>query len=137
MRPLNPAELLEQCDLAGEVEVLELGRDATGRAVARLQFTKIAKGRVRRAKGEWRKVALVRLRGSSRDENGTPILGSWSDYYQPGTAVFTHLIWDADLGAYETSWWNAVGPIDPNRKFARFPGWRGVLDRVMQRWSTS
>lgn len=60
MRPLEPFELLERCDLAGEARVLALTPNPMGwGTVAKLEFTRIVKGCVTRLRNEWPDVALV------------------------------------------------------------------------------
>ncbi len=118
MRPLDPQELLEQCELAGEADVLEVAADPDGHGtLAKLRFRKIVKGRVQRYRNEPADLAIVKMRGSTHGPSGEPILGAWSDRYQAGTTVFTHLNWSKDGGGYETSWWNAVTHIRRSRGF--------------------
>ena len=106
--PLTPEELLELCDLAGVAHVLDVGLNPSGwGVVAKLRFSKIVKGGVRT--GGWfsPRVALVKVRELSPQ----PIPGEWSDYYEPGTQVFTHLNWDEQSRLYATTWWNAVNIV--------------------------
>lgn len=107
-RPLEPEELLARCDLAGMAEVLDIvsSPDRLGQA-ARLRFSKITKGRVLTDGWFWPRIAIVKL----REPVDEPMPGAWSDYYQPGTRVFTYLDWDPAFKVYRTSWWNAVQVI--------------------------
>jgi hypothetical protein len=107
-RPLDPDELLAAADLAGEARVLSVVD-----GVARLRFERVVKGRPRAAGRRLLRLGLgrvveVKLRGERRGPRGEPILGEWSDRYQAGERVFTHLSWDHEARAYRTLWWNAT-----------------------------
>ncbi len=113
MRPLEPRELLERCDLAGEAQVLDIKSATIGHGmIARLRFTQIVKGSVQRSQKGKRNVAVVALRDRAETSSGEVVLGAWSDSYEPGMTVFTHLDWDAAASTYHTTWWNAVTPVD-------------------------
>jgi hypothetical protein len=59
-RPLEPNELLERCDLAGEARVLTIQTNRSGvGAIARLEFTSIVKGRVENFRNELQGIARV------------------------------------------------------------------------------
>jgi hypothetical protein len=115
MRPLEPDELLERCDLAGEAYVLTVRPDASGAGVvARLDFRKVAKGPVRALPGEHPNIASVAMRPRQPRPSEAPILGDWSDAYEPGTLVFNYLSWDPATGVYRTTWWNARTLLSEN-----------------------
>ena len=108
MRPLEPDELLERCDLAGEAVVLTVRPGASGAGmVARLDFRKVVKGPVRALPDEGPTIATVAMRPTRPDSEEAQMLGGWSDSYESGTLVFTHLSWDAEARVYRTTWWNA------------------------------
>jgi hypothetical protein len=110
MRPLEPAELLERCDLAGEALVLTVAPDPSGSGMlARLYFRKVLKGPVRSRPDDGPSVATVGM----RPRYSRAVLGDWSDSYEPGTLVLTHLSWDPEEGVYRTTWWNARSVLSP------------------------
>lgn len=110
MRPLEPSELLAQCDLAGEARVVAVMRDPTrSGSLVKLHFSQILKGRVMPAQGEGSAIAVVAVPDPYRSCSEAPILGGPGDNpYRAGDLVMTHLIWDAEAGLYRTIRWNAV-----------------------------
>lgn len=139
MRPLEPSELFVRCDLAGEARVLTVGPNPVGPGMfARLEFTRIVKGRIKsfrtelpgiaivesgqrrpvakerrltRYRHETLNIQVVRLRRTLRGPS-PPILGSGGPFCcEVGTFVFAHLTWAADKGVYVSSWWNAVSTL--------------------------
>jgi hypothetical protein len=110
MRPLDPQELLDASDIAGEAIVKKVTHDARGRPIAQLRFTRLRKG-------FWKlwfcRTVNVAMRGDDTSSTGEVILGSWTDGYASGTRVFTHLVWDDEDKAYRTTHWNAVRELGP------------------------
>ncbi len=129
MRPLEPDELLEICDLAGEARVCAIetlpGNPARH---ARLRFTRIVKGQIfQRPGGKADDTVWVRLRDQKTMGDGGAILGDWNDRYPVGERVFTYLCWAEreDGWAYRTTWWNAVTILPPRGIVA---GLRSAVD---------
>jgi hypothetical protein len=113
--PLSPEELLARADLAGRARIVSVVRslDATSPHTGLLKFEKLLKGTPRYARPILAKIGLdrtvvVKIRRLKRDRKGVPLPGEWFDGYRAGDRVMTHLVWDVDLLAYRTLWWNAV-----------------------------
>src|SRR5215469_11685325 len=102
--PLSDEELLLRADLAGFASVISV--DDGG---ARLHFTRFLKGRPRSTRFWHRLIkprsATVRL----RIRREPMMLGDWSDEgaYQVGKRIKVFLVWNDDVNAYQTCWWNA------------------------------
>jgi hypothetical protein len=117
LRPLTPDEMLDRCDLAGIARVVSAGRESAGAPMlVKLAFLGVTKGAVRDAQGRPARFAFVRLHGGmGQSDDGAPILGGWSDWwdYPVGATVTTHLDWSDVAGAYETTWPGAVWECPP------------------------
>ncbi len=113
--PLSPEELLARADLAGSARIVSVVRslDSVSPHTGRLHFEKLLKGtpnyaRPMLAKLRLDRTVIVKMRRLKRDRKGVPLPGEWFDGYRAGDRVMTHLVWDAELKAYRTLWWNAV-----------------------------
>lgn len=122
MRPLEPDELLSRCDLAGEAKVLTVGPNPVGPGIfARLEFTRIVKGRIETFQTELSGIAIVesgrRQSLVNERKRSPPIIGGGGPVcYDAGTFVFTHLNWVPEKGVYVSSWWNAVSVLQEPAK---------------------
>ena len=113
--PLSPEELLARADLAGQARIISVvrARDPISPHTGLLRFEKLLKGapiyaRPLLAKLWLDRTVTVKIRRLKRDRKGVPLPGEWFDGYRAGDRVMTHLVWDPELNAYRTLWWNAV-----------------------------
>jgi hypothetical protein len=107
--------LLARADLAGQARIVSVVRslDAVSPHTGRLRFDNLLKGtpiyrRPLLAKLWLDRTVIVKIRRLKRNREGVPLPGEWFDGYRAGDRVMTHLVWDPELGAYRTLWWNAV-----------------------------
>jgi len=112
---MSQEELFAGADLVGEAEIAKIdwSKDKQLPHIAFLRFDKFLKGEPRYhntllARLRLNRLVAVKMRRITRDHNGKPVAGQWSDGYRIGDHVMTHLVWDTALDGYRTLWWNAV-----------------------------
>jgi hypothetical protein len=101
--------------LAGQARIISVvrSRDPVSPHIGRLRFEKLLKGapiysRPLLARLWVDRTVTVNIRRLKRDRKGVPLPGEWFDGYRAGDRVMTHLVWDPEVTAYRTLWWNAV-----------------------------
>lgn len=134
MRPLEPHELFERCDVAGEAQVLALLPSPSSRcSPAKLDFERVVRGRLESICGQLPTIAFVefnrvwrepgvegepRLERSGKEPSTVAVvklprsphpesdltLGTATAHCEVETRIAAHLNWDPQAGCYRTTW---------------------------------